>query len=76
MHYYEIECGTNCVQGFENLDDAIKYANDNGCIEICEVGQSWIVYQRCSFCGKWVDTCELNENNECEYCQQATKSKA
>lgn len=73
-HYYEISLGDH-LYSFENLDDAIDFANLNICNMICEIGGSWIDYQQCSLCGEWVDCCELNESCECEYCQQALKSK-
>lgn len=68
--YYEIEHKeSGGVIGFEDLENAIEYAESNECGLICEVGGSWTEFKKCWFCGEWVDVTEMNDNDLCNHCE-------
>jgi len=76
MHYYEVENKqTNTggmpagVVAFDTLEEAIKYADENGADEINEIGGSWDDFRKCWFCCEWVPVCELNKNDLCDHCE-------
>ena len=71
--FYEV--GTDHeLHAFDTLEDAIKYADKNGATLICQNGGDWVDFEKCSFCGDWVESVELNSDGECTYCEQAIKS--
>ena len=89
MHYYEaykithsgntdtdgIDYKGSCeAVAFDTLEEAIQYADENGITLISEIGGNWCDFEKCSFCGKWCDSCELNAHRECERCEMAIKS--
>lgn len=74
MHYYETTAHGETV-AHNTLEEAFEYAENNAdVIIICEIGGNWNEYERCTFCGEWCDSCELNSNGECERCEMAIKS--
>ena len=81
MTYYEIEIAATPIEGlpkfetiaFDTLEDAIDYANENGCERICTIGGNFEEWEKCAFCDEWTPTSELNIENYCEYCQVAIK---
>ena len=58
---------------FDTLEEAIEYAEANGCKTIQEYGGNYTEYEKCEFCGEWYDVSELNIENYCERCQIAIK---
>lgn len=72
-YYYEITAEHGCVIGFEELEDAIEYADKHGATMISQIGGSFTDYEKCAFCGEWFDCCELNEHGDCSRCEQAIK---
>ena len=73
MHYYETEHKDGGVISFDDLDEAITYANANGSAIISEIGGNWCEFEKCTFCGEWFDSCELNTRGECDRCEMAIK---
>lgn len=74
--YYEIFLtdGEKCTcHTFENLDDAIEYAEKINAKTIQTVGGDYAEYEKCEFCGDWFDTYELNSENYCDRCQCAIR---
>jgi hypothetical protein len=71
-YYYEIYLN-GCAFGFDELEDAIEYADANDVTMISQVGGSFTDYEKCAFCGEWVDCYELNEHGDCSRCEQAIK---
>ena len=71
--YYEVSIG-DAVQSFDELEEAIAFADEKGCEEICEIGGSYTDYRKCDFCGEWEDTCNLNEHGDCSRCEAAIMS--
>lgn len=72
-NYYEIACPDGGVIAFEEFEDACKYADENGSTMICQIGGSFTDFEKCAFCGEWVDCCELNEDGDCWRCEIAIK---
>lgn len=72
-YYYEIDDSNGGVIAFEELEDAIEYADKHGATMISEIGGAYDDYEKCAFCGEWVDCCELNEWGDCSRCEQAIK---
>jgi hypothetical protein len=72
-YYYEIECADGGVIAFEELEDAIEYADETGATMISQIGGSFTDFEKCAFCGEWFDCCELNEYGDCPRCEQAIK---
>ena len=62
------------VVAFDTLDEAIEYADNYGCNIISQIGGNWSDFERCTFCGEWWESTELNKDGECMYCEQAIKS--
>lgn len=74
MNYYETTARGETVS-HKTLEDAIQYANENNDVFIiCEIGGNWDEYEKCTFCGEWVESSELNIHGECERCVEAIKS--
>lgn len=67
--YFEVD-GVGEIVSFDNLDDAIEFADSIGSRHISEIGGSWTDYAVCDFCGHWFDACHLNTHDECPICQQ------
>ena len=74
MTYYETAKHGE-LQAHATLEEAIKFADENNCCIICEIGGNWAEWQKCSFCGDWCESVELNVNGYCSYCEQAIKSR-
>ena len=72
MHFYET--GTQGeIQAHETLEQAIKFAEENKCEIICEIGGNWEEWLKCSFCGDWFPSVELNEKSECNICEMVIR---
>ena len=71
IHYYETATRGE-IQAHETLEDAIQFANENGCTLITEIGifEDW---EKCSFCGDWFPSVELDEKATCSRCLTAIK---
>lgn len=74
MIYYETAKHGE-IQAHQTLEEAIKFADENNCCIVCEIGGNWGEWQKCSFCGDWVESVELNVQGYCSYCEQAIKSR-
>ena len=61
--------GRCIVTAHYTMEDAIKYADENGADLICEIGGSWDEFRKCWFCEEWVPTSELNKNDLCDHCE-------
>lgn len=72
MVHYEIETNGDVLE-FETLEEAIDYAEENGCTHIDSIGGSWDEWEKCEFCGDWCPISELNIENYCDQCQIAIK---
>lgn len=73
MHYYETTAPLETT-AHDTLEEAIEYAEKHADVYIiCEIGGNWCEFERCTFCGEWFDSCELNTSGECERCEQAIK---
>lgn len=86
LHYYEVvkrydENPPDGVdyKGFciacDDLDEAIKTADENGATIICECGGNWEEFEKCWFCGEWVPTSEINKDALCWRCELALYSR-
>lgn len=61
---------------FDTLEEAIEFADANGCELICEMGGSWDEYKKCEFCGEWDLAYTIDNNNGiCDYCEMAIYSR-
>ena len=76
MHYYETidrqainDGNAGGLIGFDTLEEAIQYAEENDIEIICEIGGAWDEFKKCWFCGEWKSTDELNNDNLCEHCE-------
>lgn len=71
--YYETYTNENdaCFHAFDTLEEAIEFAEENGCTTIQEIGGSYTEFEKCEFCGEWYDVSEMNIENYCERCQIA-----
>ena len=70
QHYYETFCGVYSY-AHDTLEEAIDFADKNECTFIAEIGGSWDEYLKCSFCGEWYPSYEINTNGDCSRCVQA-----
>ena len=71
-HYYEIGKSGELI-AFDDLEKAMTYADKHNCSIISEIGGAWDDFEKCSFCGEWFTSTELNINRECERCETAIK---
>ena len=76
MHYYETahyEPGDTypTATAHDTLENAIEFAETHKCTTITEVGGNWCEFGKCSFCGEWVDSCDLDTETICTDCQRA-----
>ena len=71
--YYETYTNENdaCFHAFDTLEEAIEFAEENGCTTIQEIGGNYTEFEKCEFCGEWFDVSEMNIENYCERCQIA-----
>ena len=67
---YKGSCETTA---FDTLEEAIEYADKNGCTFIAEIGGNWEEYNKCLFCEEWYPSTEINANGDCQRCVQAIK---
>jgi len=72
--YYEVS-EHDYSRAFDTLEETIVYCEQHNIKTISEVGGNYTDFERCEFCGEWVDCCDLDDNNYCSECQQALKSK-
>lgn len=70
--YYEL-AHKDTLCAFDTLEQAIKYAEENGITTIQEIGGCYAEYEKCWFCEEWFDVNEMNINNECSRCESAIK---
>lgn len=61
-------CEVNHIS-FDTLEEAIDYANANG----CKVVSEYIEYEKCSFCGIWFESTDLNQHGECYRCARTIR---
>lgn len=75
MTYYETytEGENPCIYAFDTFEEAVEFADNNGCTTIQEMGGSYDDYEKCEFCGEWYPTSEMNIENYCEQCQIAIR---
>jgi hypothetical protein len=76
MHYYEtthLDPGEEyfTTTAHDSLDDAISFADAHGCTYILEIGGSWNDFEKCSFCGDWFSSCEVDAEVICYHCRKA-----
>ena len=74
MHYYETATQGE-IQSHDTLDEAIAFAEANGCDFIYEIGGSYTEYQKCWFCEEWIDVTDIIGTGVCTKCDMAFKSK-
>ena len=74
MTYYETAKDGE-IQSHNTLDEAMEFADENRCEIICEIGGNWTEWVKCSWCGNWCESVELNVHGYCTYCEQAIKSR-
>jgi hypothetical protein len=71
-HFYEVSKDHELI-AFYDLDEAIDYADKNGCTIISEIGGAWEEFAKCSFCGEWFTASELNLQGDCSRCECALR---
>lgn len=69
--YYEVQGGKDGVRCFHSLEDAVEFADANGCELISEVGGSWTDYSKCEWCEEWYDVNDINRAGVCYRCERA-----
>ena len=74
--YYQVsKKGSTEIFCFDDLDEAIDFATESGLDYIAEIGGKWSDFEKCSFCGEWLDCTELNEDGICWYCDRVIISR-
>ena len=72
LHYYEISYYDGnefpVTRAFNDLDNAIEFANTNGINHISEIGGCWDDFHPCECCGEWFTYDELNNDLQCTRC--------
>lgn len=63
------------IDAFEDIEEAIVFADENGADTIYECGGSYETYGKCWFCENWVSICEMDRENTCYRCQMALMSR-
>ena len=58
----------------DTLEEAIEWADTHGILTIYEIGGAWDEFEKCSFCGEWVTSYELDTDGFCERCLMALRS--
>lgn len=72
--HYEYGNDYPVATAFDDLDEAIEFAEAHGIDTICEIGGSWDEYMKCEWCGEWFPTSEL-DNGICSQCDAAIRSR-
>lgn len=72
MNYYEVGINGE-IHAFDTLEEAFNFADENNCKIISEIGGNWEDWEKCTFCGDWFPSTELNTRGECEQCERAIK---
>jgi hypothetical protein len=63
------------IDAFEDIEEAIVFADENGADIIYECGGSYDTFGKCWFCEQWVPLYELDRENTCHRCQLALMSR-
>lgn len=72
-HYYEVvhNDGNEFPEtiAFDDIDDAIEFADTHGITLISEIGGYWEEFEKCEFCHDWFCSSELIDGlcDRCEY---------
>lgn len=76
MHYYETshrkpgdEFAT--VTAHETLEAAFEFAEAHDIRTVYEIGGTWSEFERCTFCGEWVNLTDLDNEGICSNCRRA-----
>ena len=76
MHYYEIvNPVTRKTHTFNDIDDAITYAESVGAVSVQEIGGSWYEFTRCAWCEEWQPLCDFDGTCYCVNCRNYLKSR-
>lgn len=67
-NYYEIGIKGEII-AFDDLDDAIAFADENDIELISEIGGAYDDYMKCWFCGDWSPVGDMNNNDLCYRCE-------
>lgn len=58
----------------DTIEEAIQYADTHEITHIREIGGAWDEYEKCTFCGEWVASYEVDTDGFCERCLMALRS--
>lgn len=53
---------------FETLSEAIDYADKAGADCVSQIGGAWDEWERCTGCGEWFPSVDLDTRGNCERC--------
>ena len=89
IHYYEVYIITDSgdplepdgidlkgsceVVAFDTLEEALDFASENNATIISEFGGNWEEWEKCTFCGDWFPSTELNSRGECWSCERVIR---
>lgn len=69
--HYDGEYST--LTAHDTFEEAVKYADAHGITTIHEYGGAWDEYEKCTFCGEWFTSQEINTDGLCPRCEIAIR---
>lgn len=75
LHYYTVNYTDGgqfpIERAFDDIDDAIEFADTHGIDLITEIGGYWNDLEKCEFCHEWFCSSDLNSDGLCDRCEYA-----